>query len=100
VLAWLIGELVIALVFSFTAIMSPPIAVRWLFCIVVSLRIIEIIHRVVVTRVRLILRTFVLAGINYVELALCFGIIYALNYQGLHGPVNRLPASILASSPN
>jgi Ion channel len=33
-----------------------------------------------------------LAGINYVELALCFGVIYALNYHCLNGAIRPITA--------
>jgi hypothetical protein len=85
VLAWLMGEVGIAMVLSVVPIMNPPITVRWSLCIVVSLRIIEIIQRVVVTKVKDVFRTSVLAAINFVELALCFGIVYASNFGSLEG---------------
>ena len=43
-------------------------------------------------------RMLVLAGINFVELLLCFGVIYAINYQRLVGagkPITGIYLSII-----
>jgi hypothetical protein len=63
--------------------LSQSVTARWLFCFIAFLRIIEIIHRSVVGNVKRVARTLALAIINYVELALCFGIIYGFNYGSL-----------------
>jgi hypothetical protein len=52
------------------------------------LRVVEIIARTTIvdfTNVISRQRSLILVAINYVELMLWFGLIYALNYQSLHG---------------
>jgi hypothetical protein len=63
---------------------SPPLG--WVIYVLACPRIVEIIGRTVdVTDVSSVPRTLALAVINYIELALCFGMIYALNYHCLSG---------------
>ena len=83
VLVCLMIETVIAL--TFLGPLTQSRFVSWVIGILAVLRIVEIIGRAAVTEVICPFRTLVLAGINYVELALCFGMIYALNYHSLHG---------------
>ena len=83
VLVCLMIETVIAL--AFLGPLTQSRFVSWVIGILAVLRIVEIIGRAAVTEVICPFRTLVLAGINYVELALCFGMIYALNYHSLHG---------------
>jgi len=83
VLICLMIEVVIGL--AFLVPISRPPFVGWVIGALAVIRIVEILGRTVdVTYVIDPRRTLVLAGINYVELALCFGVIYALNYQCLH----------------
>lgn len=63
-------------------------AVGWLIVVFAVLRMVEIIVRTGDVDVRKVLdrhRTLALGAINYVELALCFGAIYAFNYHCLKG---------------
>ena len=84
VLSCLMIEVVIAFAFL-GPISRPQLGGWWVIGALAVIRIVEIIGRTVdVTNVISPIRTLVLAAINYVELALCFGVIYALNYQCLH----------------
>jgi hypothetical protein len=84
VLSCLMIELVIGL--AFLSQISRPPFVGWVIGVLAVIRIVEIIGRTVdIKNVISPKRTVVLAAINYVELALCFGVIYALNYHGLFG---------------
>lgn len=94
ILGWLALEVGFAIVIS--SVSSPPLWVRLVFVISVSVRIVEIVQvtvnavlfdalsgradDLVGSRARMI----VLAGVNFIELILCFGIIYASNYTKLH----------------
>jgi Ion channel len=70
-------------------------AVRWLaypleglIYLFAALRVLEIMVRATDVDPKNVVspvRTLTLAAINYVELMLCFGLVYALNYQSLHG---------------
>jgi Ion channel len=62
-------------------------AVRWFVYILAGLRGLEIIVRTANVDIKTVvdpIRTLVLAAINYVELMLWFGLVYALNYHCLH----------------
>ncbi len=87
-------ELAIGL--AFWGPISRPPFLGWVIGALAVIRIVEIIGRTLnVTDVILPERTLVLAGINYVELALCFGVIYALNYHclnGANGPIRPITA--------
>ena len=70
--------------------------------ILMVLRIVEIIqvtvnvslfHRLSPSRVASVVRILVLAGVNFLELALCFGFIYALHFESLGGTGLFGPAS-------
>jgi hypothetical protein len=81
VLAWLALEVVAS-----CWVLSPSLRwlVAWPVFILASLRIAEIVVRTVaVTNVISATRTLVLAAINFLELMLCFGLIYALSVQSL-----------------
>jgi hypothetical protein len=97
VLVCLLIELLIVLAFLLP--ITSQSVVGWVIGILALLRIVEIIGRTVdVTDVSSAVRTLVLAGINYVELALCFGVIYAWNYQKLSGadrPITAFYFSII-----
>ena len=61
-------------------------AVRWFVYILAGLRGLEIIVRAANVDIKTVVdpvRTLVLAAINYVELMLWFGLVYALNYHCL-----------------
>jgi len=91
---WLVVEL---LVVSISCSVDLSFVARLLVAVVVSLRIVEIVQvtvnvalfdavsgrpeELVGSRVRML----VLAGLNFLELLLCFGTIYAVNYKGLSG---------------
>jgi hypothetical protein len=85
VLGWLVFGLVISI--AVCSLYDCVAAVRWLVYIVAGLRGLEIIVRAAsvgdIKNVVDPVRTLVLAAINYVELMLWFGLIYALNYQSL-----------------
>jgi hypothetical protein len=76
-------------------------AVRWFVYILAGLRGLEIIVRAANIDIKTVVepvRTLVLAAINYVELMLWFGLLYALNYHSLHGasrPVTAFYFSII-----
>jgi hypothetical protein len=83
----------------FTAVLLISVAVYplydyvtafgWLVYLLAALRILEIIVRTTTvdfTNVISRKRSLVLVAINYIELMLWFGLIYALNYKGLHPP--------------
>ena len=76
-------------------------AVRWFVYILAGLRGLEIIVRAANVDIKTVVdpvRTLVLAAINYVELMLWFGLVYALNYHCLHGagrPVTAFYFSII-----
>ena len=103
---WLILELMLVMVSLL--LLSPPPWLLWLACIVGSLRIIEIVQVTVNTSIfdalsgrsdRLVAspeRMVVLAAVNYFELMACFGLIYALNLDRLHGASNPLTAYYLS----
>jgi len=84
VLICLLFELSIGLVLFIAPHISQLVPARFLFCFIAFLRVIEIIQRSVVTKVKRVARTLALAIINYVELALCFGIIYGFNSGSLN----------------
>jgi hypothetical protein len=98
VLICLLIEILIALTFLAPST-SQSSTMGWLFGILAVIRIVEIVGRIVdVTEVISPLRTLILAGINYVELALCFGVLYALNYKSLSGadrPITAFYFSII-----
>ena len=84
VLSCLVIELMIGL--AFLSPIGRPRFVGWVIGVLAVIRIVEIIGRTVdVKDVISPKRTLVLAVINYVELALRFGVIYALNYHSLYG---------------
>jgi hypothetical protein len=89
VIACVTIEVLVGVALGLPITQSPApswLVLRWPIGILAALRIIEILVRTVtVKEVILESRTAVLAGINYVELALCFGVIYALNHQCLNG---------------
>jgi hypothetical protein len=92
VLICLLIEILIALAFLAPSTSHLSI-VGWVFGILAVIRIVEIVGRTVdVTEVISPPRTLILAGINYVELALCFGVLYALNYQSLNGASRPITA--------
>jgi Ion channel len=106
-LTWLLVELVLVVV----SCLGPwPPLVGLLIAAVVFLRIIEIVQVTVNATLLDALkgradqlvgstaRMLVLAGFNFVELLLCFGIIYATNYKSLMGagrPVTGFYLSII-----
>jgi hypothetical protein len=107
ILGWLAVEVSLVVVSSLGSL--PPL-VGFLFAVVVSVRILEIVQ--VTVNVTLFdafmgrsdgtvssrIRTLVLAGVNFVELFLCFGIIYATNYKSLMGagrPITGFYLSII-----
>jgi Ion channel len=87
-----------------SSISDLPLVVRLLLLLIVTLRIIEIIQvtaNVVLFREEDALvistaRIFLLAGINFIELGLCFGTFYALNYQRLSGAGRALTGYYLS----
>jgi len=94
VTVWLVAEL---LTVGISCSCQLPCTVHFLVMVFVSLRILEIVQ--VTVNVALFdalsgrpeelvgsrTRMLVLAGLNFLELLLCFGIIYAINYRGLVG---------------
>jgi hypothetical protein len=86
VLCWLAFELIIS--FAVCLFYGHVAAIRWAVYLLAVLRSVEIVVRagsVDPTNVISPQRTLVLAAINYVELMLWFGLVYALNYKSLHG---------------
>jgi Ion channel len=86
VLAWLGIE--IAITAALLAFYDYVAAIGWLIYIFGALHGLEIILRTIavdITNVISAVRTLTLAAINYVQLMLWFGLVYALNYQLLHG---------------
>jgi Ion channel len=92
VLICLLIEILIALAFLAPSTGHSSIA-AWVVGILAVIRIVEIVGRIVdVTEVISPPRTLILAGINYFELALCFGVLYASNYQSLNGASRPITA--------
>src|SRR5262249_7777423 len=86
VLCWFVFELIISV--AVCLFYGHVAAVRWVVYLLAVLRSVEIIVRaesVDPTNVISPQRTLVLPAINYVELMLWFGLVYALNYKSLHG---------------
>lgn len=104
---WLFVEFVLVCISCLGAV---PFGAHLLLTIIVSSRIVEIVQVTVNTTLfdalggrpdELVgsrVRMLVLAGLNFVELLLCFGVIYATNYQGLMGagkPVTGFYLSVI-----
>ncbi len=93
-IGWLIIEILLVIL---SCIVTWPNWIKIIFGVVVASRIIEIIQVAVNTtlldalsgrpdeRVSSIIRIIVLTGVNFIELLLCFGVIYATNYMSLSG---------------
>jgi hypothetical protein len=99
VLGWLVIE--IAITAALLGFYDYVAAVGWLIYIFAALHGLEIILRTIavdITNVISAVRTLTLAAINYVQLMLWFGLVYALNYQLLHGagqPVTAFYFSVI-----
>ena len=105
---WLLAEFVIVVLCCMSR--RPLIIISLLLTLLVAIRIVEIVQVTVNATlfdrltgrpdevVATIPRMLVLAGINFVELLLCFGVIYAINYQKLVGagkPITGIYLSII-----
>jgi hypothetical protein len=104
VLFWFVLELAIgAALLSLYNYVAAVTLVRWLIYIIAALRGLEIIARAVGVDLRNVistLRTLILAAINYVEFMLCFGLVYALNYQNLVDQSHSVPAPLWFQHPS
>jgi hypothetical protein len=90
---YVLGCFVVGFVISLAVCLLAPI--RWLgyplaalIYLIAALRVVEIIARTTTVNFKDVIstqRSLVLASINYLELMLWFGLVYALNYKSLHG---------------
>lgn len=108
VIGWFVSGFVISV--GVCSLYDCVAAVRWLAYLLAALvyllallRVPEIIARTTTVDFSDVIstqRSLVLAAINYVELMLWFGLIYALNFHSLHGASQPATLSTSASSPN
>jgi Ion channel len=104
VLFWFVLELAIgAALLSLYNYVDYVVAVGWVIYLLVTLRVPEIVVRATDVKLKNVIspvRTLILAAINYVELMVCFGLVYALNYRNLVDQSHSVPAPLWFQHPS